>query len=178
MVYWYLFIEFVKIGLFAVGGGMATIPFLLDLADNYNWYSVSEFTDMVAVSQSTPGPVGINMATYAGFNTGGILGALTATFGLVLPALIIIMFIAKFMENFSSHPLVKSVFTGIRPVVAALVLWAVWELCSLSLFVNGTLDFMACILCIGFVFLMGRKKLRDIHPLVWIFLGAIVGIIF
>lgn len=182
MTLWYLFIEFVQIGLFAVGGGMATVPFLLNLADKYDWYTVAEFADMVAVSQSTPGPLGINMATYGGYNAAGFIGSLVATFGLVLPALVIIMIIAGFMDNFSEHKIVKAVFLGIRPIVAALVLYAVWELCVLSLFEVNSLGNMipnltSIFICFCFFAVMQVKKFKKIHPIVWIFLGGIVGIV-
>ncbi len=181
MVYFYLFYEFFKIGLFAVGGGMATVPFLLDLADKYNWYTASEFANMVAISQSTPGPVGINMATYAGYEAGGVLGAIIATLSLVTPALFIIMLIAKFMQNFSDNATVKAVFTGIRPVVAALILCAVWELCELSLFATtttGTLSpiYINILIAIILFSCMQIKKLKNIHPLWWILIGSIAGI--
>lgn len=183
MTFLYLFIEFFKIGLFSVGGGMATVPFLLDLSDKYNWYTVSEFANMVAISQSTPGPVGINMATYAGYQAAGVLGALVATFALVLPALVIIVLIAKFMQNFSDSPKVKAIFSGIRPVVAALILCAVWELCQLSLFIPNTtgetaIAWGSTILCIVTFLLLQLHKLKDIHPLFWILAGAIMGVIF
>lgn len=181
MVYLYLFYEFFKIGLFAVGGGMATVPFLLDLAEKYDWYTASEFANMVAISQSTPGPVGINMATYAGYEAAGILGSLVATLGLVMPAFFIIMLIARFMRDFSDNHIVKAVFTGIRPVVAALILCAVWELCALSLFTTTDAgSFSPIYINIGIAVMlfgcMQIKKLKKIHPLWWILIGALVGI--
>ena len=100
MIYLTLFYEFFKIGLFAVGGGIATLPFLMDLTDKYDWYTASELTNMIAISESTPGPVGINMATYAGYQAAGIGGAIVATVSLVLPALIIIVIVARFMKKF------------------------------------------------------------------------------
>ncbi len=182
MTYFYLFIEFFQIGLFSIGGGMATVPFLLDLATRYDWYTASEFANMVAISQSTPGPLGINMATYAGYQAGGVLGAFISTGALVLPALFIIVIIAKFMSNFSDHPTVKAIFSGIRPVVAALILYAVWELCLLSLFTinesgDNILNFTNFVFCIGIFLLLQTKKLKDLHPLFWIVLGALFGIL-
>lgn len=179
MTYLLLFYEFFKVGLFAIGGGMATIPFLIDLAGKYDWYTIKEFGDMVAISQSTPGPVGVNMATYAGYNAGGILGALVATIALTLPALIIIVIIAKFMQNFSDNKFVKSAFAGIRPAVAALILFAVFQLCEISLFDAKMNPNYICIIAVIIFFgLMQIKKIKDIHPLFWILAGAAVGIIF
>lgn len=179
MTYLLLFYEFFKIGLFAIGGGMATIPFLIDLAGKYDWYTVKEFGDMVAISQSTPGPVGVNMATYAGYNAGGVLGALVATVALTLPALFIIIIIAKFMQNFSDNKFVKSAFAGIRPAVAALILYAVFQLCEISLFdAKMNPNYVCIIAVIVFFGLMQIKKIKDIHPLFWIIAGAVVGIVF
>lgn len=182
MIYLTLFYEFFKVGLFAIGGGMATIPFLIDLSAKYGWYTTSEFANMVAISQSTPGPVGINMATYAGFQAAGISGALIATFSLVLPALIIIMIIARFMQDFSDKPIVKSIFEGIRPTVAALILYAVIELSKISLLVDTDTgyipNYISIAICVIMFGLMEIPKLKKLHPLVWIAAGAIIGIIF
>lgn len=123
-----LFIEFFQIGLFAVGGGPATIPFLMDLPNRHDWYEVSDVANMLAVSESTPGPIGINMATYAGFNAAGLWGGLAATLSLVLPSLIVIILIAKLLENFSKNPYVKSSFGMIRPAVTGLIACAVFDI--------------------------------------------------
>lgn len=183
MIYLTLFIEFFKIGLFSIGGGMATIPFLIDLSGKYDWYTTAEFGNMVAISQSTPGPVGINMATYAGYQAAGIGGALVATVSLVLPALFIIMLIAKFMQNFSDNPIVQSIFHGIRPTVAALILYAVLELCKIALFTVSssgiyTPDYTNIIICVVGFALLQVKQLKKLHPLLWILAGAAMGILF
>lgn len=99
-----LFLEFFKIGLFAVGGGLATIPFLHQLAEKYTWFTVETLVDMIAISESTPGAMGVNMATYTGFTTAGIPGSLVATLGLVLPSIVIIIIIAHFLKQFSDSP--------------------------------------------------------------------------
>lgn len=183
MIYLQLIYEFFKIGLFAIGGGMATLPFLMDLTYKYDWYTATELTNMVAISQSTPGPVGINMATYAGYNVAGISGAIVATFALVAPALLVIMMIAKFLENFSENPVVKSAFYGIRPAVAAMIGFAVLELLKISLLITTDtgvthIDYMSVILCLVCFVLMQLKPLKKWHPLIWILIGAICGIIF
>ena len=100
MTYVILFFEFFKIGLFAVGGGLATLPFLYELAGKYTWFDEAMLGNMIAVSQSTPGPIGINMATYAGFNAAGILGGILATVGLVTPSVIIIIIVAHVLNKF------------------------------------------------------------------------------
>ncbi len=182
MVYLLLAFEFFKIGLFSVGGGMATLPFLMDLTTKYDWYTASELANMVAISESTPGPVGINMATYAGYQAAGVPGALIATLSLTAPALVIIVLIAKFLENFSQNPLVKGAFYGIRPVVAALIGYAVWELLKIALVTveNGVtqINYTSVIICIVTFGLLQIKKLSKLHPLVWIVSGAIAGIVF
>lgn len=181
MIYLTLAVEFFKIGLFSIGGGMATLPFLMDLTRKYDWFTASELANMVAISESTPGPVGINMATYAGYNAAGIPGALVTTLSLVAPALIIIVLIAKFLENFSENPTVKAVFYGIRPTVAALIGYAVWELLKIALIVTtdsgAHIDLTGTCICLGVFLLLQVKKLNKLHPLVWILAGAVVGIL-
>lgn len=181
MIYLALAYEFFKIGLFSVGGGMATLPFLMDLTTRYDWFSASELTNMVAIAESTPGPVGVNMATYAGYNAAGIPGALIATLALTAPALIIIVIIARFLENFSENATVQAVFYGIRPTVAALIGYAVWELLKIALIftVNGQIqvDYTSAAICLITFGLLQVKRLGKLHPLVWIVLGAVIGIV-
>ena len=133
MIYFTLAYEFFKIGLFSIGGGMATLPFLMDLAGKHDWFTIAQVADMAAISESTPGPLGVNMATFAGYHAAGIPGALIATLALTAPALIIIILIAKFLENFSENQTVQAVFYGIRPTVAALIGYAVWELLQITM---------------------------------------------
>ena len=182
MIYLQLAFEFFKIGLFSIGGGMATLPFLMDLTTKYDWYTASELANMVAISESTPGPVGINMATYAGYQAAGIPGSLVATFALTAPALVIIIIIAKFLENFSENKTVKAAFYGIRPAVAALIGYAVWELLKIALITveNGVMEinYLNVVICLGTLALLQIKKLGKLHPLVWIVAGAVIGIIF
>lgn len=181
MIYLILAYEFFKIGLFSIGGGMATLPFLMDLANKYDWFTVSELTNMVAISESTPGPVGINMATYAGYNAAGVLGAIVATLALTAPAWIIIILIAKFLENFSENANVKAAFYGIRPAVAALIGYAVWELLKIAIVaVSGgqvQVNLTNVAVCGVTFVLLQVKKLGKLHPLVLIAAGACVGIV-
>ena len=116
-----LFWEFLKIGLFSVGGGMATLPFLYDLADSTGWYTYSQLADMLAVSESTPGPVGINMATYVGYTVGGFAGAVTATVGIVLPGVILVLIIVSVLDKFRGNRYVDAAFYGLRPASTALI---------------------------------------------------------
>lgn len=184
MIYLTLAYEFFKIGLFSIGGGMATLPFLMDLTEKYDWFTASELANMVAISESTPGPVGINMATYAGYNAAGVPGALISTLALTAPALVIIVVIAKFLENFSENTTVKAVFYGIRPAVAALIGYAVWELLKITLITVSNdsshimqINYLNIFICIVFFALLQIKKLGKLHPIVWIAAGAFVGII-
>ena len=180
MIYLILAYEFFKIGLFSIGGGMATLPFLMDLTNKYDWFTASELTNMVATSESTPGPVGINMATYAGYNAAGVPGAIVATLALIAPALIIIVLIAKFLENFSENKNVKAAFYGIRPAVAALIGYAVWELLKIAIVSvtdgNVQVNVINVSVCAVTFALLQVKKLGKLHPLVWIAAGACVGI--
>ena len=125
MTFLTLFWEFFKTGLFAVGGGLATLPFLRDIAVRFDWFTLDQLSDMIAVSEATPGPIGVNMATYAGFNAAYILGALTATLALVLPSFIILCVIARFLKRYNESRLVRGIFYALRPATAAIVTAAV-----------------------------------------------------
>jgi len=177
-----LFFSFFKIGLFAVGGGPATIPYLMDLTRTRDWFTMEELTNMIAISESTPGPVGLNMATYAGFTTCGIWGGLIASVGLVIPSIVVIILIARFLQNFSENRYVKAAFFGIRPAVTALIATAVFHLCKVSLFVqeesNMVPAYKTMVLAVLVFFLMRIKKLKNLHPAAWLLFAAVVGVIF
>ena len=177
-----LFIEFFQIGLFAVGGGPATIPFLMDLPSRHDWYERADVANMLAVSESTPGPIGVNMATYAGYNAAGLSGGIVATLSLVLPSIIVIIIVAKILENFNKNPYVKSAFHTIRPAVTGLIGTAVLGIWETSLFTteDGSFRFpiFSVVLCAVFYIAMCNKKLKKLHPAFWILCGAVVGIIF
>ena len=122
MIYWLLFYEFFKIGLFAIGGGLVTVPFLFDLTARYDWFTTQELADMIAVSESTPGPLAVNMATFIGSAQGGILGSFLATLGVVLPSFIIILLIAAVLKNLMRYAGVNAFLSGVRPCVIAMIL--------------------------------------------------------
>lgn len=176
-----LFIEFFQIGLFAIGGGPATIPFLMDLPNRHDWYEVADVANMLAVSESTPGPIGINMATYAGYNAAGFAGGIVATLSLVLPSLIVIVLIAKLLDNFSKNMFVKSSFAMIRPAVTGLIATAVWGIVRTALLTNAAGEFqfpvVLILVCLGYFLLMNLKCFRKLHPAFWILCGAIMGIV-
>jgi len=177
-----LFFSFFKIGLFAVGGGPATIPYFMDLTETRDWFTMKELTNMIAISESTPGPLGVNMATYAGFNTAGIVGGIAATIGLVTPSVIVIIIIARFLNDFSENRYVKAAFFGIRPAVTALIAMAVYNLCKVSLFVESDTGLQPAvktvILAVVIFFAMQSKKLKKLHPAWWLLVAAVIGIIF
>ena len=116
-----LFYEFFKTGLFAVGGGLATLPFLYDLSDRSGWFTYQDLSNLIAVSESTPGPIGVNAATYVGFLTAGPFGALIATLGLITPSVLIILLISQILERFRKNPLVEKLFYGLRPASTGLI---------------------------------------------------------
>ena len=113
--------EFFKIGLFSVGGGMATLPFLYDIADRTAWFTYDQIADMLAVSESTPGPIGINMATYTGFTTAGIPGSIAATLGIITPGIIIVLLIVAVLDRFRRNRYVEAAFYGLRPASTGLI---------------------------------------------------------
>ncbi|MBQ3005808.1 MAG: chromate transporter [Clostridia bacterium] len=183
MKYLILFYEFFRTGLFAVGGGMATLPFLSEMSVNHpDWFDSKMLADMIAVSESTPGPIGVNMATYAGYNAGGVLGGVISTFALVLPSFLTIIILSKFLAKFSENKYVKAVFYGLRPAVAGLIAAAGFSVLKTTLYVGGdsflsSLNWIAIALFAVFLTMMQIKKLNKIHPIVYIVSGAVIGII-
>ena len=179
MIYVILALEFFKIGLFAVGGGPATIPFLMDLMEKYHWYTEEEFTNLIAISQSTPGPVGVNMATYSGYLAAGIPGALLATIALVFPSVVIIMLLAKFLTNFSQNRIVQGIFYGLRPAVTGLITTSAIGIIQITLLtkteVGTILNLKTLVLFLILFLLMQIKRLSKMHPGIWMLGAAIVG---
>ncbi len=179
-----LFFEFFMIGLLAVGGGLATIPFLTKLADETGWFTVDQLTNMIAVSQSMPGPVGVNLSTYVGYHVAGFPGAIFASLGLVTPCIVVILIVCAFLQKFRNSMAVQDVFYGLRPASAGLVAAACWSVITLSLLtlrpLNG--DFVSfhweCIaIAVIIFFFTNFKKTKKIHPVVWIILSAAAGIV-
>ncbi len=171
-----------KIGLFSIGGGLATIPYLIELAKHEDWFTVSQLTDMIAISQSTPGPVGINMATFSGYHAAGLGGGILTSIAMVIPSMVIIILVAKFLENFSENKYVKGAFFGIRPVVTAVIAVAVFELFKLTLFTQTETKWIPnlelIIIAVIITGLMQIKKVKKIHPALWFVVGAVIGIVF
>jgi chromate transporter len=170
--------EFLKIGLFSVGGGLATLPFLYKLADSYDWFTRAMLVDMIAISESTPGPIGINMATYAGYSAAGAWGGVLATLALVFPSVVIALFITKIMDSFREDKLVKAAFYGIRPAVTALIASAALGVIKIML-VNLEDGFSAEIFNLKrialFAVMLYLMKKYNKHPVFYIGGAAIVG---
>ncbi len=180
-----LYFEFAKVGLFAVGGGLATIPFLQNMGANTGWFTSTDLTTMIAVSESTPGPMGVNMATYVGFETAGLPGAVIATLGLITPSIIIIMIIAGFLQKFRQSKTVDAIFQGLRPASTALIAAAGLSVAMSVLFTAGStiehafsVHWPAVILAVVVFLCMRQEKLKKLHPVVFIALAAVAGAVF
>ena len=189
MTYLQLFFEFFKTGLFAVGGGMATVPFLTDMAEKTGWFTQQQLVDMIAVSESTPGPIGVNMATYVGFTTAGVLGGVVATLGLVTPSVIVILIIAAFLKKFRENKYVDRVFYGVRPASTALIASAGFSILLMCLVnvdawkesgkITDLISIRAVILAIVIWILTNKVKFtKKLHPLCFIAISALAGIVF
>ena len=187
-----LFWEFFKTGLFAVGGGMATLPFLYDMSERTGWFTQAKLADMVAVSESTPGPIGVNMATYVGFETAGVAGAVTATLGLICPSVIIILMIARVLKQFRENTTVDAAFYGLRPCSIALIAAAGLLVAKITFLNQDVLQASGGLsdptqllrwkeLVLAAVLLVATrhiKALKKLHPIVFIAASALIGIVF
>lgn len=188
MLYLRLFAEFFCTGLFSVGGGLATIPFLQDIGQRTGWFTSHELANMIAISESTPGPMGINMATYVGFSSAGIPGSVIAVLGLITPSISVIMIVATVLRRFRDSKYVNALFYGLRPASTGLIAAASWSVITISLLdiagwqADGqllTLFNWRCILVAVAIFVLTRLKFtKKLHPVVWILLSAAAGIVF
>lgn len=185
MIYLRLFWEFLKVGLFTVGGGLASLPFLYDISDKTGWYSHTQLADMVAISESTPGPIGINMATYVGFSTAGIFGAVIASLGFIIPSIVIVSIVSRFLKRFSENKIVKGAFYGLRAVSVALICSALVSVIKISIIniplFEETGSFFDLISIPGLVLAavcwLVLKKWNP-HPIVILGASAAAGILF
>ena len=184
MIYFFLFWEFFKTGLFSIGGGLATIPFLYDIAARYDWLSAENIPHMLAIAESTPGPIGVNLATFAGYSAAGIPGGVVATFSLSLPAYIVIVLIFRFLEKFRDNWYVESAFYAVRPAVAALILSAGWLAIRPTLFPGSfsakDFDLLSSVNFVPLAIFAAAiviRRLKDFHPLWFILGGSIIGIV-
>lgn len=186
MIYLELFFEFFKAGLFALGGGLATVPFLYEMSLNKGWFTISELINMIAISEATPGPIGINMATYVGFETtGNIWGGIVATLGETAPSIISILIIASILTKFKDNYYVKKTFEVIRPVVFGTIVSVFIGILLSAVFkfdvfkASGNIQDLFDIKYIGiFALLVAlRFKFKKVHPIVFLLIGAALGII-
>lgn len=189
MIYLRLFWEFFKTGLFSVGGGLATLPFIYDMSDRTGWFTYQQIADMVAVSESTPGPIGVNMATYAGFDCAGVLGGVVATLGLVTPSMIVIVLIAMALQAFRTNKYVDAAFYTLHPASTGLIAAAGWSVFALVL-VNldayrasyqlADLFQWKNLILFAVIWVLTNlvKPLKKLHPVVFLALAAVVGIVF
>ncbi len=189
MILLQLFWEFLKIGLFSVGGGMATLPFLYDLSDSTGWFTYAQLADMLAVSESTPGPVGINMATYVGYTVGGFGGAVLATLGTIIPGTVIVLIIASMLDKFRGNKYVDAAFYGLRPASTGLIAAAGVSVVGIALLntglyaVTGKLTDLISIKAVALAAVLWVltnvvKPTKKLHPVVFIAASAVVGIVF
>ena len=170
MIFLQLFFEFFKVGLFSVGGGLATIPFLTDLGVRTGWFTSGQLADMIAISESTPGPMGVNMATYVGFHTAGVLGGVIATLGLVAPSIVVILIIARILKQFRQS----------RASVA-LITVAMLQVAVIALAKQGSplgIHWVGVALAVVVFVLMSYTPAKKLHPIVFIAASAVVGILF
>ena len=189
MIYLRLFWEFFKVGLFSVGGGLATLPFLYSLGAKTGWFSTADVANMLAVSESTPGPIGVNMATYVGFDCGGVLGGVVATLGLVTPSVIVIVLIAMALQAFRTNKYVDAAFYTLHPASTGLIAAAGWSVFALVLLnldavrtsyrIADLLQWKNLILfAVIWVLTNLVKPVKKLHPVVFLALAAVVGIVF
>lgn len=194
MVLLRLFFEFCRVGLFSVGGGLATIPFLTDLGQRTGWFTSGDLANMIAISESTPGPMGVNMATYVGFHTAGVVGGIIATLGLIFPSVVIILVIAGFLQKFRQSKGVDAVFYGLRAASVALITAALLQVAKIALMFHkvyvdtsvpgqGVVGYElfywpAIILAVVIFVLVKYSPLKKLHPICFIGLAALAGIVF
>ena len=165
----HLITEFFKIGLFSIGGGYATIPFLYQISHQYGWYSIKQLSDMIAISMITPGPVGVNMATFAGFQTFGIIGGIIATISMAIPTLIFVILISKILKKYNENFWIKAILYTLKPTGCGLLLAV-----GTKMFFNNVTTKPAIYLFI-FLFLISFKFKKN--PLYYFLFSAIIGII-
>lgn len=186
MIYLLLFINFFKTGLFSIGGGLATLPFLYEMSNRTHWFSTSDIADMIAISESTPGAIGINMSTYAGFKTADYPGGVLATVALATPSLIIILIISGFLQKFKESRHVQNALYGLRPASIAMITAAGLNVAKVALINLDAFQashnpadlFLWKAILLGIIIFGGQKLFPKIHPVAFIVFSAVVGVVF
>ena len=182
MIYLQLAFEFFKAGLFAVGGGLATLPFLMQISQAYpQWFSVDDLMQMVAVSESTPGPIGVNMASYVGFHVAGIPGMIVATLALTLPAFLSILIVVRVLDRFKTNRRIAGGLEAMRPAVTGLIAAAGFLVLKSVLFPAeislASFRWISFFLFIALFAALRFKALSRIHPVAYIAVGAVLGVV-
>lgn len=176
-LYW----EFLLVGTFSMGGGMATVPFLFDLSARTGWFTTADLASMIAISEATPGPIGVNMATYVGYSSAGVLGGIIAPLGLVTPAVIIILLVSRILNLLWQDPRINGLFYALRPASVGLIASAAFSVCAVSLFTwDGALTLhWPSIILFGILLLaMNVPKLKELPSVAYIGIAAVAGIVF
>ena len=184
MIWLQMFWEFFKTGLFAVGGGLATLPFLYDISERTGWFTAEDIANMIAISESTPGPLGVNMATYAGFQALGIPGGIFTTLSLTAPALIVITIIYALLSKFMESEAVHRIFYGLRPASTALIAAAGLGVAKVSLLdtalYESTGDLLSLFqwpsIILAVLIYIGLRKWKK-HPVLYIAISAAAGVV-
>lgn len=170
--------EFFLTGLLATGGGLATLPFLQRMSVSHpEWFTLDMLADMIAISESTPGPLGINMSTYVGFTVAGIPGALVATGALVFPSVVIILIIAAFLRHYMERPIVQNTFAALRPAVTGLIAAAGYAVVRMSVYAGDSFQWIAALLVVAVVAVRLIPRVEKLHPILFIAAGAVIGIV-
>ena len=183
MTYLLLFLEFFQTGIFTIGGGYAALPFIQKMIERYpSWFGTLQLADITAIAEATPGPVGVNAATFAGYSAAGVLGGILATFALILPSFIIVSLVAQPLEKHRQSPLINELFLTLRPAVTGLIAAAAWSVIQASL-LQGTLsggaglalDWRNLVLFAVLLGLLFVPKVKKLHPVFFFLAGGIVG---
>ena len=180
MIYWELLIGFLQVGCFAFGGAYGAIPLIRDIVMSYGWLSEESLTYMIAISESTPGPIMVNMATYIGSSQGGLLGALIATAAVVLPAFCIILLVMILLKTILDHPYVKAVLKGLKPCIIGIILATGAEMILANLLPDNGTEWQAIALtAVLALILFGSKYIlkKKLSPITLICIAAVLGAI-
>jgi len=181
MIYLILFWEFFQIGTFAVGGGLAAIPFLFSMADRYPWFTHEMLANMIAVSEVAPGPIGVKMSTYAGFSAAGIPGSIAATMGLIAPGVIMMLLVVRVLSAVNENKYIQNAFYGLRPAVTALIAWAALEIARFTILdfsqLPDRLSMSVLPLSLLAALILASKYIKWVSPLMMISAAAVVGVV-
>jgi len=172
-----MILEFLKTGLFAVGGGLAVLPFLAEFADKYDWFTLDELREFIAVSESIPGPLGVNVVIFAGFAAYGVFGGIVAALALVTPSVAIVNVVSRALDKYRESAVVVDLFAFLRPMSVGLIAGAVFPLITAAIFPESRLNIPAAAVFAAMTVLVFLGEKHKVHPLVFIAGGAVLGIV-